>query len=194
MGGWVRSACKTKRRKRSPYGPFVVYRGHRNNLVHPQRVATVTQRRRHSFASETLAPPLRQKCIAHISVRQAIALEEPAHADGSVAVHARHCPQTVTVLRLHRKRTVPQVPLRVQQRVHVAITDVAQPRLVVEELENEGSVCEGKVAQHEAVGAQDAALFGASAVRAEPVGVGRRRFGIVGRCGCGANFWVHFNR
>ena len=86
---------------------------------------------------------------------QAIPPQEATHADSSAAISKRDSPQAVPVLGVHGERAILQVPLRVLQRVHVAVADEPQPRGVVDERQNKRRVSKGEEAKRETMCAQD---------------------------------------
>ncbi len=156
------------------------------------------QRRHRRLSGITFAPPLRKKRIAQISVAQAVALQQSANADCSVAVRKCNGPEAVAVLGLAGMRPVSQVALGVRKRVNVAVSDEAEPGGVVEEGENERGVVEGEGAEGEAMGAEydvAAAAAAAAAIGTVCTAAEQRRNRIAKRGRRSwPNFLVHFSR
>ena len=109
----------------------------------------VTHRGLGRLEGKPLSPEFRQECVTDVDVRQVVALEQPAHADGSAVRLARDVPQAEAVLFVHRHRPLAQVAMRVFDGAHAAIADVLDERRLVEQLHDEWRVVEFEAAQRE---------------------------------------------
>jgi len=90
--------------------------------------------------------------VAHVDVRQDVALQQSAHADEHVVRAARGAPQSETVHVVHRHRPFAQVAIGVVDVAHAAIADVLEERRLVQQLDDARRIVEHEAPQREALG------------------------------------------
>src|SRR5688572_1143389 len=95
---------------------------------------------------------LRQEGEADVDVREPFALDETAQADGCARLAQLRHVHAETERLVARDRTIDYVSLRVRQRAHATIPDVADEVRIVDELEYEMVISSRRMTQDQAFG------------------------------------------